>query len=195
MMQGSFLSIVHALGTHRCKPLPAMGQYFKVYKIKVFEITSLSFKRYCIMTALLIEMLKASFSFYKLIPKPLKWPPYILICHCTSLSPWFIILDKNNFVKVSHHYLISGRYQVFLKPMPYGLISMYWVKCKQSNSHTSLTTFCSHFLLPYNNQDITKSAHWCSWSCDFHGEAGGSFFLAKTLQKATQKPTKVHFSI
>ncbi len=28
----------------------------------------------------------------------LKWLLYILICHCTSLSPWFIILDKNNFV-------------------------------------------------------------------------------------------------
>ncbi len=28
---------------------------------------------------------------------------YILIGHCTSLSPWFIILDKNNFVKLSHH--------------------------------------------------------------------------------------------
>ncbi len=49
---------------------------------------------------------KASFSFYKVIPKTLKWLPYILICHCTSLSPWFIILDKNNFVKVFHHYWI-----------------------------------------------------------------------------------------
>ncbi len=28
------------------------------------------------------------------------------MCHCTSLSPWFIILDKNNFVNVSHHYWI-----------------------------------------------------------------------------------------
>ncbi len=32
----------------------------------------------------------------------------------TSLSQWFIILDMNNFVKVSHHYLTSGRYQVCL---------------------------------------------------------------------------------
>ncbi len=38
----------------------------------------------------------------------------ILISHCTSLSPWFIILDKNNFVKVSHHYLTSGGYQIYL---------------------------------------------------------------------------------
>ncbi len=43
----------------------------------------------------------------------LKWLPYILIGHCTSLSTWFIILDKNNFVKVSHHYHTSGGYQVF----------------------------------------------------------------------------------
>ncbi len=46
--------------------------------------------------------------------KMLKWLPYILIGHCTSLSPWFIILDKNNFVKVSHHYLTSGGYKVCL---------------------------------------------------------------------------------
>ncbi len=34
------------------------------------------------------------------------WLPDILICHCTSLSPWFIILDMNNFVKVSPYYWI-----------------------------------------------------------------------------------------
>ncbi len=49
---------------------------------------------------------KASFSFHKITPQTLKWLPYILICHCTSLSPWFIILDKKHFVKVSHHYWI-----------------------------------------------------------------------------------------
>ncbi len=72
----------------------------------------------------------------------LKCIHFILICHCTSLSPWFIILDKNNFVKVSHHYLTSGGYRSILQPMPCGLIGMYWVKCKQSNSqtNTSLTT-------------------------------------------------------
>ncbi len=62
----------------------------------------------------------------------LKWLPYILICHCTSLSPWFIILDKNDFVNVSYHCLTSGWYQGFLLPMPCGLIGMYWVKCKQT---------------------------------------------------------------
>ncbi len=64
----------------------------------------------------------------------LKWLHYILIGHCTSLSPWFIILDMNNFVKVSHHYLTSGRYQVSLYPMSCGLIGMYWVKCKQTQA-------------------------------------------------------------
>ncbi len=29
--------------------------------------------------------------------------------------------------------------------MPCGLIGMYWVKYKQSNSHRSLTTLCPHF--------------------------------------------------
>ncbi len=43
---------------------------------------------------------KASFSFHKLIPKTLKWLPYLLICHCTSRWPWFIILDKKNVVNV-----------------------------------------------------------------------------------------------
>ncbi len=62
----------------------------------------------------------------------LKWLPYILIGHYTPLSPWFIILDKNNFVKVSQHYLTSGQYQVYLLPMTCGLNSMYWIKCKQT---------------------------------------------------------------
>ncbi len=78
------------------------------------------------------RVIKATFSVHKLIPKTLKWLPYILICHGTSLSPWFIILDNNNFVNVSHHYLISGGYQVCLYPMSCGLIGMYWVKCNQT---------------------------------------------------------------
>ncbi len=44
----------------------------------------------------------------------LKWLPYILICHCTSHLPWFIILYNYNFINVSHHYLTSGGYQVYL---------------------------------------------------------------------------------
>ncbi len=115
------------------------------------------------------QLVKASFAFHKLIQKTLKWLPYIPICHCTSLSPWFIILDKNNFVKVDYHYLTSGGYQVCLLPMPCGRIGMYWIKCKKSNSHTSLTTLCSHVLLSYSNQAITKSIHWWSWSSDLHG--------------------------
>ncbi len=63
------------------------------------------------------------FSFHiNIFKKTLKWLPYILNCYCTSLSTWFIVLDKNNFVKVSHHYLTSGGYQVCLPPMPCGLI-------------------------------------------------------------------------
>ncbi len=45
------------------------------------------------------SIINASFSFHKLIPKTLKLLPYILICHCTSISPWYIILDKKDFVK------------------------------------------------------------------------------------------------
>ncbi len=35
------------------------------------------------------------------------------------------------------------------------MIEMYWAKCKQSKSHTSLTTLCSSFLLSYSNQVMT----------------------------------------
>ncbi len=62
----------------------------------------------------------------------LEWLQCILIGHCASLSPWFIILDKNNFVNVSHHYLTSGGHHVCLLTMPCGFIGMYWVKCKQT---------------------------------------------------------------
>ncbi len=78
--------------------------------------------------------------------------------------------------------------------MPCGLIGMYLVKCKQSNSHTSLTTLCSHFLLSYGNQTMTKYAHWCSWFFYFEGEpGGGEIFWGKKIQTATQRPRKVHF--
>ncbi len=84
------------------------------------------------------------------------WLPYILICHCTSLSLWFIILDKNNFVKVSHPYLhlTSGGYQVYLQPMPCGVIGMHCAKCKQSNSLTILLVhifFCFMVIRPWLN--------------------------------------------
>ncbi len=37
------------------------------------------------------------------------------------------------------------------------------VKCKQSNSHTSLKSLRSHFILSYSNQAMTKTAHWWSY--------------------------------
>ncbi len=58
--------------------------------------------------------IKASISFPKIIPKSTICIHCIIISHCTSLSPCFIILDKNNVVKVSHHYLTLGGYQVCL---------------------------------------------------------------------------------
>ncbi len=48
--------------------------------------------------------------------------------------------------------------------MTCGLITIYWVKCKQSNSHTSLTTLCSYFLLSHVILAMAKSAHGWSWS-------------------------------
>ncbi len=112
--------------------------------------------------------------------------------HCTSQSQWFIILDKNNLAKVSHHYLTLGRYQVCLQPMQYELIDMHWAKCKQSNSHTSLTTLCSHFLMSYSNQAMSKSAHWWSWSCDIAWVIWRDVFLWK-YPEGHQETHKVHF--
>ncbi len=40
-------------------------------------------------------------------------------------------------------------HQVCLQLIPCGLIDMYWAKCKQSNSYTSLRTLCSHFRLSW----------------------------------------------
>ncbi len=49
--------------------------------------------------------LKISSLFIKLTTKKtLKCLPYILISHFLWLLQWFIILDMNNLVKVSHHY-------------------------------------------------------------------------------------------
>ncbi len=46
--------------------------------------------------------------------------------------------------------------------MPCGLIGMHWIKCKQ----TQVQNLCSHFLLSYDKQAMTISAHWWSWSID-----------------------------
>ncbi len=55
------------------------------------------------------EYFKATFSCHKLIPKNAQMTTLY-----TNWALYIIILDKNNFVKVSHHYLTSGGYQVFL---------------------------------------------------------------------------------
>ncbi len=69
-----------------------------VYKVVIWSFFGISLWKEKVV--LRVKIVKATF--------------YTLIGHCTSLSPWFIILDKNHFVKVSHHYLTSGGYQVCL---------------------------------------------------------------------------------
>ncbi len=78
--------------------------------------------------------------------------------------------------------------------MPCGLIGMYWTKCKQSNSHTSLTTLCSPFLLSWGNQAMTKSAHWWLRSCDLHGWSGWKV-SRKYSRRLYRNPQKFIFSI
>ncbi len=112
-------------------------------------------------------LIKVSFSFINLSHKTLKWPPYILICHCTSLSPWFIILDKNNFVKVDNHYLTPGGNQVCLYAMPWEFIGMYYVKCYHY-SYTSLNyyvhiLFCLMVIRPWIHLPLVVMAIWFAW--------------------------------
>ncbi len=76
-------------------------------------------KNWDICILLFYPILKLPSLFINKFQKTLKWLAYILIGHCSSLSPRFIMLDKNNFVKVSYHYLTSGGYQVCLYRMPY----------------------------------------------------------------------------
>ncbi len=85
---------------------------------------------------IICSRLKASFSFHKITPKTLKLLPHILVCHCTSLSPWFIILDKNNFVNVSHHYWIpiwAPKYSMLKSWSARDSISWLQLSCSQDN--------------------------------------------------------------
>ncbi len=49
------------------------------------------------------------------------------------------------------------------------IANVMWHELSKMQTNTSLTKLCSHFLLSYGNQAMTKSAHWWSWSCDLHG--------------------------
>ncbi len=61
----------------------------------------------CIRCLVMLWQVKATFSFHKIITKKhTPMPTYILISHFTWILEWFIILDMNNLVKVSHHYWI-----------------------------------------------------------------------------------------
>ncbi len=65
----------------------------------------------------LLSKLKATFSFHKITTKKHSNAclPYILISHFTWLLQWFIILDMNNSVKVSHHYYMLLKLSIKLK--------------------------------------------------------------------------------
>ncbi len=90
----------------------------------------------------------------------LKWLSYILIGHCTSLSPWFIILDKIFLVKIAHRYLTSRWYQVCLWSMPL-LIGMHWVKYKQTQVRQLYVHifFCLIGIRPWPNLPTSGHGH------------------------------------
>ncbi len=80
--------------------------------------------------------------------------------------------------------------------MPCGLIGMYWVKCKQSNSHTSLTTLCSHFLFC-----LTVIRPWLKLPTTggyghviCMGNLRGVFFSIKYSRRECRDPQKFIFS-
>ncbi len=84
-------------------------------------------------------------------------------------------------------FFITIWHQVRLLPKPYGLIGMYCVKCKQSNSQTCLTTLCLIVTSPWLNLPIGGHGHV------IYMVIWGDFYLPKFLQKAAHRPTKVHF--
>ncbi len=61
------------------------------------------------------SLFKATFSFHKITTKTLKCLSYILISHFTWLLQWFIILDMNNLVNVSHHYWMLLKLSIKMK--------------------------------------------------------------------------------
>ncbi len=61
---------------------------------------------------------------------------------------------------------------------------MYGVKCKHSNSHTSLTTLCSHFVLSYRPWLKLPTGGHVMWF--YMGNLGGGVF--SRIEKAVAKP-------
>ncbi len=60
------------------------------------------------------KQLKATFSFHKLIQNYAQMTTsYTNLSLYITFTMIYYILDKNNFVNISHHYLTSGGYQVF----------------------------------------------------------------------------------
>ncbi len=99
-------------------------------------------------------------------------PTYILISHFIWLLQWFIILDMNNLVKVSHHYCMALKLSIKLKST--------WtaIQTREVQQGIPRNLGTNPYMSPYVEQV----------SC-------GEFFLTEILQKSSQGPTKVHFFI
>ncbi len=81
--------------------------------------------------------------------------PYILICHCTSLSSWFIILDNNNF----ETFLITteSRYEPLCIVCWYGdLRGVFFLQIYSRRSHRDLQKF---IFFPYKQVSGRNGDH------------------------------------
>ncbi len=109
---------------------------------------------------------KTTFSFHKIIPKNAQmttlYTNYSLYITFTMI--YYIRQESfcKSFSSLSYIRRISG---LFIA----NAMLTHWHVLSKMKTNTSLTTLCSHFLLSYSNQAMTKTAHWWSWSCDLHG--------------------------
>ncbi len=120
------------------------------------------------------NVFKVTFSFHKITTqKTLKCLPYILIRHFTWLLQWFIILDMNNLVKVSHHHWM------LLKLSLKAEINM---SSKMGDSLFQLKS--------YNRMFLEIWAQIPIWAAMLKQWAVGSFFSQTYSRRAHRDPQK-----
>ncbi len=130
--------------------------------------------------------LKLPSLFIILSQRTLKWLPYILICHCTSLLTWFIILDNNKCVNVSHHLTYIRRTHSHV------LIQIKTIKL----SHKS-----NNFMFTFSFVLHTVIRPWLNLPTGCHGQViymvnlGGVFTCKNTPEGCTEPRKSTFFHI
>ncbi len=124
-----------------------------------------------LLPSLILTEFKATFSFHKITTKTLKCLLYILVSHFTWLLQWFIILDMNNLVNVSHHYWMLLKLSIELKST--------WA-AEQNGG------------LPFQTMEVQEEHKSLYEPPCWNGELW-KVFSRENIQKSSQALTKVHF--